>query len=161
MKKNFTITEMPYLTRQELIEIADKGVEWDYNRQLCSEKIQRLPVHPEIVYPVEHHFLHEHRCLELCEMHMRLVITIPGSIATADVPLSYFESLPKARCIVCRDQIVAVLLTKVDGSPRRLRFHEMNRDTRRAICHLMRKSKDRRTIDFLASHTNVMASHIC
>jgi len=161
MKKTFTITEMPYLTRNELIEIADTGVEWDYNRQLCSEKIRQLPDDSEIVYPVEHHFLHEHRCFEPCETHMRLVISIPGSIATADVPLSYFESLPKARCVVCKDQIVAVLLNKDDGSPWRLRFHEMNRDTRRAIRHLMRKSKDHRTITFLATHAHATASNIC
>jgi hypothetical protein len=92
MKKNFTVTETPYLTRSELIEIADKGFEWDYNRQLCPEKIRRLPDDLEIVYPVEHHFPHERRRFGTCETHMRLVITIQGSIATADVPLAYFES---------------------------------------------------------------------
>lgn len=161
MRKNFIIKEMPYLTRRELVEIAYKGVEWEYNRQLCSEKIRRLPNDPEIVYPVEHHFLHEHRCFEPCETHMRLVITIPHSIATADVPLRYFESFPKARCVVCGDQMVAVLLDKADGSPWRIRYHEMNRDVRRAIRHLMKKSKDRHTIDFLASHAHSMASSIC
>lgn len=161
MKKNFTIKEMPYLTRKELIEIADKGAEWEYNRQLCSEKIRRLPCDPEIIYPVEQNFLHEHRCFEPCETHMRLVITIPGSIATADVPLSYFESLPKARCVVRGDQMVAVLLNKADGSPWRLRYHEMNRDVRRAIRHLMKKSKNRHMIDFLASHAHAMAPNIC
>ena len=61
MKESYTITEMPYLTRNEMIEIADDGVEWAYNRQLCSNKIRQLPYDPEIVYPVEEHFYHEHR----------------------------------------------------------------------------------------------------
>ncbi len=158
--KKFAITEMPYLTRKELIEVADRGEGWAYNRQLCSNAIRGLPDDPEIVYPVEHHFHHDFRCFEPCDTHMRLVISIPGSIAIADVPLSYFQSLPKARCVVCRDQIAAVLLSKADGSPWRLRYHEMNRGTRRAIRHLMKKSKDHRTIDFLARHTHVMASSI-
>ena len=157
MKENYTITEMPYLTRNEMIEIADDGVEWAYNRQLCSNKIRQLPYDPEIVYPVEEHFYHEHRWHQASETTMRLVIMIPGSFVTADVPLSYFESLPKAHYLKCNDEIVAVLLNKADGSPWRLRFQKMNLDTRCAIRHLIRESKDHRTTTFLETY----ASSIC
>lgn len=152
MKNRFTIKTMPYLTRKELIDIADNGEHWDYNRQLCPEAIRQLPDDAEYVYPVTMNFLHEHRYLEPCELHMRIMIAVTDTVAFADIPLEYFDSLPKSQAILCDNEIVAVLLAKADGSPWRLRYEKMNRTTRGAIRHLLKKSKDQQTKAFLNIH---------
>ncbi len=158
MKTKFTIKTLPYLTRKELIDIADNGERWDYNRQLCPEAIRRLPNDSEIVYPITIFFFHEHRCFEPCELHMRLVVSIPGSTATADVPLDFFEALPKSNFVICEKRIVAVLLEKPDRSPWKLRYKNMNRMTGGAIRHLLKKSKNQHTKAFLNNHLHIVES---
>ena len=80
-----------FLDVDTICEIADKGIEWNYNRQLCSEAVRTLP--EGRVYPVIQVLEHHHRFFEPCETHMRLVIALPGSLACADVPMDYFMSL--------------------------------------------------------------------
>lgn len=44
MTQKFTIKKVPYLTRNHLIEIADKGEDWDFNRQLCPRHDHSTPL---------------------------------------------------------------------------------------------------------------------
>ncbi len=83
-----------FVQRGHLCQIADNADRWDYNRQLCSKAVRRLPKGKRR-YPIIETFPHEHRYGELCEPHMRLVIDIRGDLAIADVPLDYFDRLPK------------------------------------------------------------------
>lgn len=85
---------VPYFTRKLLIEVSRKGLEWDYNRQL-SERIAEVP---DLKYPVEMSFVHEHRHGLPSEPHIRTVISLePFSKAfvVADMPIEFFDKLPR------------------------------------------------------------------
>jgi hypothetical protein len=58
-----------YLTKAMLVEVARKGPEWDYNRQL-SLAVADLP---DDIYVVTLHFPHHHRRMQPCPTHMRCV----------------------------------------------------------------------------------------
>ena len=98
-KTNFQIDSLPYVRHNHLCEISANGERWDYNRQLDSDAVQRLPQKRHLAYPVVLHFVHEHRHMEPCEPHMRLVIEIRGDDAICDVPLNYFDKLPKLHVV--------------------------------------------------------------
>ena len=95
-RKPFELVSHRYVRRSHLCEIADHSDLWDFNRQLDSKAVRRLPKQQNLAYPVIQTLLHEHRHFEPCEQHMRLVIDIQGDVAIADVPLNYFDKLPKS-----------------------------------------------------------------
>ena len=51
-----------------------------------SDAVQRLPQKRHLAYPVVLHFVHEHRHMEPCEPHMRLVIEIEVTMPFAMSP---------------------------------------------------------------------------
>lgn len=149
MTQKFTIKKVPYLTRKHLIEIADKGEDWDFNRQLCSIAIRQLPDNLEVTYPVELYTPHEHRHGQLCEVHIRMMLSLIGDVAFADVPLDYFNSLPAAYFVIKKDELISVLYENEDGSPWKLGYFMLNRNTRRAVKQLLKKTKNKQTKEFL------------
>jgi len=158
MKKQFTINQKPYLTRKHLSEIALAGEDWNYNRQLCPKAIRKIKKDPDVVYPIELFFFHEHRCFQPCELHMRLVISIADAIATADVPLDYFEQLPKVRWVRHKEKPLVALLLDEDGNPLSLRYSDMSKNVCDAIQFLIDKSRDIKTKEFLREWVRMVAA---
>jgi hypothetical protein len=99
MKKKPTT---PYFTRRLLIRASRLGLQWDYNRQL-SERIAEVP---DLMYPVELFFIHNHRHGQPCEPHMRCMISLEqfkkGLVVFCDMPFEFFAKLPKMRILVNR-----------------------------------------------------------
>lgn len=101
---------IPYFTRKLLIEVSEKGLKWDFNRQL-SERIAEVP---DLKYPVETFFVHHHRHGLPSEPHIRTVISLKpfkDSLVIADVPTEFFNRLPrmtpKASMKAMRKKLVA------------------------------------------------------
>lgn len=149
MKQKFTVKKVPFATRKHLVEIADKGEDWDFNRQLCPVAIRQLPDDLELTYPVVLHSTHEHRHGEPCELHMRMMFTLPDDNAFADVPLEYFDSLPIGHVVLLEDELITILFENEDGTPWKLGYFIWNRHTRRAVKHLLKKTKNQQTKEFL------------
>lgn len=84
-----------YFTRAHLIECADLGRKWGYNRQV-DESVARVP---EARYPVKIAMPHHHRQGVQCEEHVRCMVTGEGGqlIALIDLPVRYYLDLPVAR----------------------------------------------------------------
>lgn len=117
MKKNqFTLTRLPYVTFDHLCEIGDEGIKWDYNRQIDSDYI-RENVPCDSRFLVTMHFEHNHRHMEPCEPHMRLVIEMGNGLAFADVPMSYFRKLPRAYFVKRGKTAVLMVLVDQVGNP--------------------------------------------
>ena len=87
------------LDYETLCKIADLGIEWNYNRQLCSEKIRTI--RKGSLYKVIGLLEHHHRNGVPCEVHMRMVIQLGETIGFADVPMDFFNNLKSS--LVVRD----------------------------------------------------------
>jgi hypothetical protein len=86
----------PYFTRKLLIEAARLGRKWNYNRQL-SERIAEVP---DLKYPVEFYFVHNHRFGRPSEPHIRCMISLApfeDTVVFCDVPPEFFKKLPRKR----------------------------------------------------------------
>jgi hypothetical protein len=84
-----------YFTKQLLLEAADKGPEWDFNRQLNPEPIRELP--EAIGFPVVLAMKHCHRHCQPAEEHIRCMILVEPDndvAAFADVPWEFWNRLP-------------------------------------------------------------------
>jgi hypothetical protein len=114
-KPVFALRSHRYVRRSHLCEIADNADRWNFNRKLDSEDMQRLPENPDLVYLVAWSFPHEHRYGMPCEVHMRLVIDIQEMAFVADVPLDYFEKLPKAYFVSKNGNGLLMVLLNEDG----------------------------------------------
>lgn len=117
MKKALKMNSYRYVRRSHLCEIADNYDNWNFNRQLDSNAVRRLPKKHHLAFPVIQYFVHEHRHMEPCEPHMRLVIDIQGDVAIADVPLDYFEKLPKAYIVSKGGNGLLLVLLDESGEP--------------------------------------------
>jgi hypothetical protein len=149
VKSKYEIRSVRYLRRSHLVEIADNADRWDYNRQLDSEAIRTLPDDETIVYPVTMNFQHEHRYGEPCEPHMRLIVGLPEGSALADIPLDYFEALPKSY-IVNKDGkgLFAVLLDE-NGVPKELRSNHHRQALRKAVNYFCEHCTDSKVKKFV------------
>ena len=155
MKKTFTIKQQTYVTRKHLSEIASQGEQWDYNRQLCPKAIRRLPKDPNFAHSIDY-FVHEHRNSEQCEPHMRLFITMTDGTASADVPLDYFERLPKAYFVLYEGKSVSQLLLDEDGKPWSLRFKVKNQIVCAAVQFLIEQFKDKQINKYLKKQLTML-----
>lgn len=164
MAKNnakLNIKTIPYLTRRHFEEIVRNASTWDFNRQLSRRDIRELPNDAQCLYPVNQYLFHQHRRFQLCEPHMRLVIDVPDSIAIADVPMDYFEKLPRAMKVYQGNAIAFVLFLNASGKPTEIRYVELNRKVRRAMQKFAQKHKDARIKKFIQDHlTLVVAAQI-
>ncbi len=79
------------LDYQTLCTIADEGIKWDFNRQLDSDAIRKIPKNG--LYPVSMMMEHNHRHFKPCETHMRLMIELPRCPGFADVPIEFLNTL--------------------------------------------------------------------
>ena len=116
-RPKFEIGSYRYVQRSHLCEMADNADHWDFNRQLDSKAVRRLPTNRHLAYPVVMHFVHKHRHFEPCEPHMRLVIDIQGDDAIADVPLDYFGKLPKLYLVSKNGKGLLFVLLHENGEP--------------------------------------------
>ena len=142
MSKCFAIRSLRYVRRSHLCQIADNAERWDYNRQLDSKSIRTLPKNRKIVYPVVKTLMHEHRHGQPCELHMRLVVEMSDGIAFADVPLNYFDGLPKAYLVSKNDQMVLAILLKEDGTLWEVRSDARPTDRDQAIAYFLQHCDD-------------------
>lgn len=88
------IPKIPYFTRKLLIEASEKGLKWDFNRQI-SEQIAEVP---DLKYPVIFHMPHHHRRFKRCEEHIRCMISLEPFKKTfvfCDMPIEFFKKLPR------------------------------------------------------------------
>ena len=92
MKKKSQLT-VRYFTRSKLIEASQLGVKWDFNRQV-SESIAEVP---DLKYPVVSSTPHTHRHGQLCEPHIRCVVSLGDMNVIVDVPTDFFDTLPTQR----------------------------------------------------------------
>ncbi|MBI2806096.1 MAG: hypothetical protein HYX68_14035 [Planctomycetes bacterium] len=87
---------IPYFTRKLLIEASRLGLKWDYNYQIS----QRIAEVPDLKYPVEDFLVQDHRYGQPCEQHIHCVISLEPfkrDCVFCDVPIEFFEKLPKMR----------------------------------------------------------------
>jgi hypothetical protein len=86
-----------YVTKEHLIDLAKKGLEWDYNRQL-DDSIAEVG---DFNYPIIAALTHHHKHGERCEEHIRATISIRQSIKSkpeivlVDMPKDYWNALPR------------------------------------------------------------------
>lgn len=151
-KSKFEVRSYQYVRRSHLCEIADNADRWNYNRQLDSKAVRTLPKSRRIAYPVIQSFLHEHRNGEPCEIHMRLVIHLPKGIATADVPLNYFDKLPKAYTAYSGGRNLLLVLLDEKGVPSELRFGGNSPDLDRAAAYFVEHCPDPQVKKFVQAH---------
>jgi hypothetical protein len=94
--RSSAIPTIPYFTRDLLIEVSEKGLKWNYNRQI-SEQIAEVP---DLKYPVIFHMPHHHRQFKRCEEHVRCVISLEpfsSNDVICDVPIEFFIKLPRVQ----------------------------------------------------------------
>ncbi len=145
----FVIRSNRYLRRSHLCEIADNADRWDYNRQLCSKAVRRLPKDRHLAYPVMQTLLHEHRHMEPCEPHMRLVIDIQGDTAFADVPLDYFDKLPKSYSVFKGERGILLVLLDEKGEPVDIYADSGSPDLHGAVKYFRKHCQEPKVIKFV------------
>jgi hypothetical protein len=77
------------------VEAAEKGPEWDFNRQLNPEPIKELP--EDMGFPVELALKHHHRHGQPAEQHVRCMVLVEPDkdvVALVDVPVEFWNRLP-------------------------------------------------------------------
>src|SRR5262245_58237097 len=85
-----------YFTKALLMEAANRGPEWDYNRQLDPDALGGLD--PNARFPIVFLLNHFYRAGVPCEPHIRCGVEVEGPsgpVAFVDVPVEFFERLPK------------------------------------------------------------------
>lgn len=157
VKKQFEICSCRYLRRSHLVEIADNADRWDYNRQLDSEVIRTLPDDETIAYTVSMNFQHEHRYGEPCEPHMRLIVGLPEGSAIADVPLDYFDKLPKSYVVSRKGGGGLAVLLNEAGLPYELRLDKESPHLKQLTAFFMKHCKDEKAKEFLQAHLSFAA----
>jgi hypothetical protein len=156
-ESKFEFRSVPYLRRSHLCEIADNAERWNYNRQLDSKGIRTLPKNRQIVYPVIQTLLHEHRNGEPSELHMRLVVALPKGIAIADVPLNYFEKLPKSYMVSKNGGGDLIMLLNEAGLPYELRLDKKSPHLKQLSDYFMKHCEDEKAKEFLRGHLKFAA----
>jgi hypothetical protein len=149
VKKQFEICSCRYLRRSHLVEIADNADRWDYNRQLDSEAIRTLPDDETIAYPVTMSFEHQHRYGEPCETHMRLAVAFSDGSALADVPLDYFEALPRSYIVKQNGKGLFAVLLDEKGVPKELRSNYRPQTLRKAVNYFCEHCTDPKVKKFV------------
>lgn len=66
---------VPVVTKRQLIEAQRSAVEWDYNRKI-NPKLD-LTALGDFKFPVTFAMPHEHRRMQRCEEHVRILVFIP------------------------------------------------------------------------------------
>lgn len=66
---------VPFITKRQLIEAQRSAGRWDYNRKI-HPKLD-LTALGEFMFPVTFAMPHEHRRMERCEEHVRILVFIP------------------------------------------------------------------------------------
>lgn len=66
---------VPAVTKRQLIEAQKSAGRWDYNRQIHPNL--DLTALGDFKFPVTFAMLHEHRRMQRCEPHVRILVFIP------------------------------------------------------------------------------------
>ena len=91
----FIATGNRFVTPDILRDLARKGQEWGYNRQLEDSLADEVGAYR---YPVHSAMTHHHKQGELCEEHIRAAINftpIKELFVAVDMPKDYWDSLPR------------------------------------------------------------------
>lgn len=156
-KSKLELDSYRYVRRSHLVEMADNADRWDFNRQLDSKAIRRLPTNRHLIYPVIQQLVHEHRHMVRCEPHMRLVVDIQGDIAIADVPMDYFGKLPKLHLVSKNGKGLLFVLLHENGEPSEVRAASSSRDVGQAVRHFLQHCDDPKVKKFVAARMKVAA----
>jgi hypothetical protein len=122
--------------------MADNADRWDFNRQLDSHAVRSLPKDRHLAYPVIQQLVHEHRHFEPCEPHIRLVVDIQGAVAIADVPMDYFDKLPKLYVVSKGGNGLLWVLLDENGDPWDVRADSGSRDMGQAVEYFIKHCDD-------------------
>lgn len=131
-----------YLDYQTLCTIADEGIKWNYNRQLDSDAIRKIPKNG--LYPISFVMEHHHRCFQPCEAHVRLMIELPRGVGFADVPMDFFNNL-KSSMVVYRGEEPVLKALPVSGDNYRLYAMKSKQHVPQAL-KFLKKSNPNMTI---------------
>ncbi|MFH5803189.1 hypothetical protein [Alienimonas sp. DA493] len=150
-KPKYSTRTLPYLSPDHLTEIADRGDEWDFNRQLCPEAVRELLSEGHEIYPVVHELPHRHRRFQPCEPHVRVVFETGGAIGIADVPTDYARDLPRLLTVMRSGEYAGGVLIRPNGEPHTFLCPDSDppKEIRRTLKHLARKSRDGRMRAFV------------
>jgi hypothetical protein len=151
-RKPFKLVSHRYVSRAHLCEIADHADVWDFNRQLDSKAVRTLPKNSGIMYPVSMTLPHKHRHGKPCEPHMRLMIDIKETVAFADVPLNYFNELPKYYTVETNGKCLLLVILDKHGMPVRYRFDEASPDFKRAANYFVEHCSEPKAKAFVQFH---------
>lgn len=127
---NLRIEDALCLNFETFCTIADRGIEWDFNRQLDSDAIRKIP--KDCLYQVSFTMEHHHRHFKPCETHMRLMIELPRGIGFADVPMEFFNSL-KQTVVVFRGKQPVLKALPISGDNYRLFSMKSNQHVPQAM----------------------------
>jgi hypothetical protein len=89
-RKSHRLNALGTISKDLLLKAAQMGPTCGYNRQLCDQKISRLPSCRYKIVAVIPHF---HAFFQPVPEHRRFVVEIGNTLAFVDVPLDFAQRI--------------------------------------------------------------------
>lgn len=89
-RKSHRFKALRTISKDLLLEAAQMGPTWAYNRQLCDQKVSTIPNGRYKIVAVIPHF---HAFFQPVPEHRRFVVEIGNTLAFVDVPLDFAKRI--------------------------------------------------------------------